>query len=78
MIWLLVSAGMRNPLPLSTHLLSLGEVSEQMSGDLSARLLKIAGVAEAVVIAEDGIAYLKVDRKHLDHEALRAFSATRG
>ena len=30
-----------------------------------------------VVVAEDGIAYLKVDRKHLDREALRAFSATR-
>jgi MFS family permease len=76
-IWLLVSAGMRNPRALSTHLLNLGEVSEQMSGDLAAQLLKIAGVAEAVVVAEDGIAYLKVDRKHLDREALRAFSATR-
>ena len=26
---------------------------------------------------KDGIAYLKVDRKRLDREALRAFSATR-
>ena len=76
-IWLLVSASMRNPRALSTHLLNLGEVSEPISGDLAARLLKIAGVAEAVVVAEDGIAYLKVDRKHLDREALRAFSATR-
>ncbi|GMQ76138.1 MAG: MFS transporter [Gammaproteobacteria bacterium] len=76
-VWLLVSAGMRNPLPLSTHLLDLGEVSEQMCDDLTTRLLAIAGVAEAVVVAEDGIAYLKVDRKRLDREALRAFSATR-
>ena len=73
-----VPAYMGGRLPLSTHLLNLGEVSEQMSGDLAARLLKIAGVAEAVVVAEDGIAYLKVDRKRLDREALRAFSATRG
>ncbi|GMQ76901.1 MAG: MFS transporter [Gammaproteobacteria bacterium] len=76
-VWLLVSAGMRNPLPLSTHLLDLGEVSEQMADDLAARLLAITGVTEAVVVAEDGIAYLKVDRKRLDREALRAFSATR-
>ena len=75
--WLLVSAGMRNPLPLSTHLLNLGEINEQMSDELTARLLDIAGVAEAVVVADDGIAYLKVDRKRLDQEALRAFSATR-
>jgi MFS family permease len=76
-IWLLLSAGMRNPLPLSTHLLNLGEVNEQKVEELTARLLAVAGVAEAVVIAEDGIAYLKVDRKSLDREALRAFSATR-
>jgi MFS family permease len=75
-LWLLVSAGMRNPLSLSTHLLNLGDVDEQMTEDLTVRLLNVAGVAEAVVIAEDGIAYLKVDRKHLDQEALRAFSAT--
>ncbi|GMQ77433.1 MAG: MFS transporter [Gammaproteobacteria bacterium] len=76
-VWLLVSAGMRDPLPLSTHLLDLGEVSEQTADDLAARLLSITGVAEAVVVAEDGVAYLKVDRKRLDREALRAFSATR-
>ena len=51
-LWLLVCAGMRNPRPLSTHLLNLGEVSEQMTDDLTARLLSIAGVAEAVVIAD--------------------------
>ena len=77
MLWLLVSASMRNPLPLSTHLLNLGVVNEQMCDELTARLLEIAGVAEAVVVADDGIAYLKVDRKRLDQEALRAFSATR-
>jgi MFS family permease len=76
-LWLLVSASMRNPLPLSTHLLNLGEINEQMGDELTARLLEIAGVAEAVVVADDGIAYLKVDRKRLDREALRAFSATR-
>ena len=76
-LWLLVSIGMRNPLPLSTHLLNLGEVSEQMADELAARLLSVPGVAEAVVVAEDGIAYLKVDRKRLDREALRAFSTTR-
>jgi MFS family permease len=76
-LWLLVCAGMRNPLPLSTHMLKLGEVNEQMTDDLTVRLLQVAGVAEAVVVADDGIAYLKVDDKRLDREALRAFSATR-
>jgi len=77
LLWLLVTTGMRNPPPLSTHLLNLGEVEEPMREEITARLLAIPGVAEAVVIAEDGIAYLKVDRKRLDREALRAFSVTR-
>lgn len=76
-IWLALSVGMRNPLPLSTHLLNLGEVSEKQAEEVTARLLTVAGVAEAVVVAEDGIAYLKVDRRTLDREALRAFSGTR-
>jgi predicted MFS family arabinose efflux permease len=77
LFWLLLAANMRNPRPLSTHLLNLGMVSEDMTEDLTARLLAVTGVAEAVVVAEDGIAYLKVDQRRLDHEALRAFSATR-
>ena len=34
----------------------------------------IAGVAEAVVIPEDEVAYLKVDKKALDREALLHYS----
>ena len=35
---------------------------------------KVTGVAEAVVLPEDGIAYLKVDLRALDREALKAFA----
>jgi len=43
--------------------------------NMAAKLLAVAGVVEAVVMAEDGVAYLKVDRHALDEEALQAFSA---
>ena len=76
-LWLLITIGMRNPPALTTHLLNLGAVEEPMREEITAKLLAIPGVAEAVVIAEDGIAYLKVDRKRLDRDALRAFSVTR-
>lgn len=75
-VWLVVSIGMRNPPPLSTYLLNLGSVEAPSAEELAAQLLAIPGVAEAAVIAEDGIAYLKVDRKRLDRAALRAFSET--
>ena len=63
--------------PATVWEVDMTTLRQQMTDDLARRLLSIAGVAEAVVVADDGIAYLKVDRKRLDQEALRAFSATR-
>jgi MFS family permease len=74
LVWFLLAAGMRNPPPLSTHLLKLGRVSETQAEAAAARLKNVRGVAEAVVVAEDGVAYLKVDRRILDRDALRAIS----
>jgi hypothetical protein len=38
-------------------------------------LSAVPGVAEAVVIAAEGMAYLKVDRRALDEAELRACAA---
>ncbi len=72
--WFLMAFGMRNPPPLSSHLLRLGRVSETEAEAAAARLRDVRGVAEAVVVPEDGVAYLKVDRRILDRDALRAIS----
>lgn len=71
--WLLLAAGMSNPRYLSSHLLNVGPVDEQEAQRLAARLGGIPGVAEAVVVAEDGVAYLKVDKDNLDRAALDGF-----
>ena len=73
--WLLVAWTMRNPSPLSSYLLKVGALDEVEAWDLAARLTQVPGVAEAVVIAADGVAYLKVDRRALDEAALRAYAA---
>ena len=73
-VWLAFAASMHNPAPLSTHLLKLGEISEDAVEEITERLHAVPGVAEAVVIVDDGIAYLKVDRRTLDRDALRAIS----
>ena len=73
--WVGFAIGMRNPRALSTHLLNVGAITPSGAQELTDRLLRVDGVAEAVVVAEDGIAYLKVDRKTLDRGALRAFSS---
>mgnify|MGYP000591478547 CR=1 FL=1 len=38
-------------------------------------LAALAGVEEAVVVPEEGVAYLKVDSRELDSARLQAFSA---
>ena len=73
-VWFLMAVGMRNPPPLSTHLLKLGRVTAAQAEAAASRLKEVRGVAEAVVVAEDGVAYLKVDRRILDRDALRAIS----
>jgi MFS family permease len=73
-LWLGVAATMRPPRYLSSHLLQVGKVSQVEAGLLAERLLRVPGVAEAVVIVEEGVAYLKVDKAKLDLEALHAFS----
>ena len=73
-LWLGLAATMQAPRYLSSQLLQVGKVDEAQAGLLAERLLRVPGVAEAVVIVEEGVAYLKVDKAKLDQEALRAFS----
>ncbi len=68
LIWLLVASGMRKPGRYSSRLVNLDSVDD--GGDLVDRLLRVPGVVEAVVGADEGVAYLKVDRERLDDVAL--------
>lgn len=74
-VWFTLAASMRPPSYLSSYLLRVGEVDAGRAQDLADRLNKVSGVEEAVVIPEDGVAYLKVDKQTLDQEALAAFSS---
>ncbi len=69
-LWLLLALTMRFPEHLSSRLLSVGRLPQVEAGALATRLGRVPGVAEAVVVGEEGIAYLKVDRRTLDEDAL--------
>jgi len=73
-LWLLAALTMQNPRYLSTFLLNVGEVDLARAKLLGNELSQIPGVAEAMVIPEDQVAYLKVDNKVLDMDALLAYS----
>lgn len=72
-LWVLSALGMQTPKHLKSHMLNVGTVDTEQAQRLSLRLREIPGVVEAVVVVEDGIAYLRVDSKLLDEAALDAF-----
>ncbi len=74
LLWLGLAASMKTPHFFSSQLLNVGEISEVDAQALTQKLAVIRGVEEAMIIAEDGVAYLKVDKAKLDRDALYAFS----
>ena len=66
LLWLLAAATMAQPSYLTTRLVPIGDSQASEPESLAARLRQVPGVAEAVVIAEEKLAYLKVDSKCFD------------
>jgi hypothetical protein len=61
---------MRKPGRYTSRLVNLGSMGREVATDLVERLRAVPGVIEAVVVADEGVAYLKVDRDRLDDLAL--------
>jgi MFS family permease len=70
-VWLLLALTAPPFKLLSTRTLHVGKQSAAEAKRLAHELLKVAGVAEAVVVADEGVVYLKVDAAALDEQALR-------
>lgn len=68
--WLLVAAGMRPPLAVRTKLYHLPELSESAAVELRDQFLQLNGVREAMVVAEERMACLKVDMQGFDEPAV--------
>jgi len=73
--WLLAAATMKQPSYLTTRLVAIGEGAD--ADTLAARLRQVPGVAEAVVIAEEKLAYLKVDSKAFDAKMAESLAGAR-
>ena len=73
--WLLVALTMSPPGQYSSRVLDLEGLKTDQSSTLNRQLGELAGIVEAVVIAEEKVAYLKIDRKKLDEAKLDALLA---
>ncbi|MCU7833633.1 MAG: MFS transporter [gamma proteobacterium symbiont of Taylorina sp.] len=73
-VWVIIALTMKSPRYLSTFVVKLTDVKADEIAKVTADLTSICGVAEAVVIPEDGAAYLKVELHALDKAGLKEFS----
>lgn len=64
MIWLLISFGLAQPRYLSSIVLSLPEIKQ--TDEWTSKLLAIQGIEEVVVMSEQKVAYIKVDKRLID------------
>jgi MFS family permease len=76
LLWLAVAAGMQSPPPVKTLMLHLRDgLSPAEARALQADIAALPGVVEALVIADEAVAYLKIDPRVADRERIEAFSA---
>jgi hypothetical protein len=68
---------MKQPSYLTTKLVPLGDRAARDGERLAAMLRQVPGVAEAVVIAEEKLAYLKVDSKSFDAKQAESLAGAR-
>jgi MFS family permease len=75
LLWLVLASSMQQPRYLSTYLLNVGVRNESEISGLSRDLAAVAGVVEVSVLADEGVAYLKVEKHVLDDKKLLSFMA---
>ncbi len=73
-LWLLAALTMAQPSYLTTRLMPIGELRGSDAAALAADLRRVTGVADAVVVEEEKVAYLKIDTKCFDAAKAKALA----
>lgn len=76
LVWLGVVLGMPTPRMLLTRLVNLGNIRQEQVAAFARRIAALPGVAEVVVLADEGVAYLRVDKDSFDASALSEITQT--
>jgi MFS family permease len=67
-LWLVLAATMKAPAAVRTRMYHVQEMDTGRASGLSRELAALPGVHEALVLASEGVAYLKVDMQGFDEE----------
>lgn len=70
LLWWVTMWSMPAPPPLSSEVVALGDNHGDTLDTLMERLADVAGVEDVMVVPEERLAYLKVNRQQLDQDAL--------
>lgn len=74
--WVLVASGMKGPVKRTTHTFHFSPASKGQVDALVARLEAVDGVSEVVMVAEEGVAYIRTDGNKLDRAYLESIFAS--
>jgi len=74
-VWFLIARSMVSPRPVSNQVVRIRAGTQAEGAELQRRLLEIPGVEDAVVAMDEGLAYLKVNKCHLDWARLQGYTA---
>ena len=67
-LWLVLAATMKAPAAVRTKMYHVQEMDTSRASDLSRELASLSGVHEALVLANERVAYLKVDMRGFNEE----------
>lgn len=73
-IWVALALTMKQPQYVNSFLLRVGKLDAEAAAALNQKLLGVTGVVESMIVLEEGVAYLKVDKKQLDEQSLYRYS----
>lgn len=75
MLWAGMAITMKRPHFYTSYLMNVGEVNEEQAEEKIRALSVLPGVMDVTVIAEDGVAYLKLDKEQVNMDDIHRFAA---
>ena len=75
LIWFLVALSMQPPMGFKSHTVQLSTLQASQIDQVINDLRNIQGVAEVTLIAEERVAYLRVNKENFDEDAVKKYCA---